>query len=262
MKHIYLLLAILILISMGSCTHDEPDIVGDKNISSWKLKTVEGLNSKISYSYDSHGRITRILYPHYYSISIGYNPMSITVDEYEDTGFYNSYYLSESTVYDDIFTNSKGYITNFEAKKYHYDYVGEIPLPDSTYSGTCVYNDEGQLQRIDFSDRAAWQMNWHNDNLVSISKDDQSVEYWEYEDVDNVNQQWGAVWLVTHPLFVTDLFGIAPAHFVSEWYDKTDKLKSSYTVNVSGYISKEEWICNDVETPLSLTYCYEYADEI
>ena len=230
------------LMSCGNDEDDEPEVPAKPSASIGLMSIAGHGQTLFAFEYDASGRMTKLSAPAYqYTIEISYKPLKLTlVDEVEGA-------VMTMT---DISTNSDGYIT-----KTSFNEDGEgCPT-------TMSYDSDGHLTSIT-SDGEVSHFSWTNGNLMKVAGADGGIATFDYSSLDNTAGVFSPLWSgIMGMLWMTDLFGTAPANFPSSINSDGDIALFSYTLNANGTINTEQFTYGGVTATFDYYYTGDRAVE-
>lgn len=266
-KLLQLAVVIIVGVSFTGCSLDDPttstDVNGSLRLSSI---TVAG-NRLLSVDYDSQKRVVGVdgAAQFGFSLSVDYNPMTITTVLYDDDNYdydYDSYYADEKIVLSDIKLNKQGFVESAWYDTYSMNESGNWTLDEGYYDGntfvpasgtiTFTYDSDGHLIKTVDAYFETVTYNWSNGNLISFVDDGCSWSF-TYSSTPNTRNQWSVCWGNLY-FMLTGLFGNAPANLVASINLNGETSYYAYQLNSGGYIEKEQGAIDGEQ--LVLTYNY------
>lgn len=242
--------AMTMSLPLMSCGEDEndptnkPDVPAGGSASapvSAGLKSIEGHGQVLfAFDYDAYGRMTKLSAPAFQSsIEISYDPMMLTITDLDGT-----------MTMTDISTNSKGYITETS-------FVEDGEGCPTTMS----YDSDGHLTSVT-SDGEVSHFTWKNGNLTKLVDADDYVTTFEYSSNANTAGMFSPLWCdLMSMLWMTGLFGTAPAYFPSVINIDGDVALFSYTLNPNGTINTEQFTYEGATATFNYYYTGDRAVE-
>lgn len=231
----------MMLMVLTACGDDD-DQPGDTDAAKQKLTSMTSYGQTLaSFKYDNQGRITRLKVEELI-INISYSPLKMEfIDE------------DEVTEWNDIVTNSDGYITSAKLTE---TYEGEV----DTWNVSVSYNRDNYMTLAKDGDNSPTTLEWNGSRLENIRMYDDHYVYTQtltYSNTENRAENVSLMWCEMSLYWLTGLFGKVPGYLPSQVYDSDsdETVKLAYKLNSNGSIAKEQ-VTFEGEYPAVIDYNY------